>query len=199
VCETLSAVCREPTLHARFLNTLSLMEHIGSRKIMASQPESRLQHDSLKHLAEETRHAYFFKRAAERLALRTLAYDAGDTVAGASARAYMGRLDVGIANELGPGAQALPYLYMSLIIEVRAIWFYRLYQTVLDQYGLGISLKSVLGEEALHLSAMIARLTAMDATLQRRISCFLDLERDRFDALWSAIEADSGRERLAAE
>ena len=56
-----------PREHARFLNTLSLMEHIGSRKIMVSQTCGPLGREVLKHLAEETRHAFFFKKAAETL------------------------------------------------------------------------------------------------------------------------------------
>ena len=37
---------------------LSLLEHIGSRKIMASRAMTVPGHDILKHLAEETRHVY---------------------------------------------------------------------------------------------------------------------------------------------
>src|SRR5579863_4921348 len=77
----LSSVCAAPEAHARFLNTLSLLEHIGSRKIMLTRAiagDGRI----LKHLAEETRHAWFFKRAAERLAGRALDYAAQSTLAG---------------------------------------------------------------------------------------------------------------------
>jgi hypothetical protein len=196
----LVSICAEPGTHARFLNTLSLMEHIGSRKIMASQGEARLSHDTLKHLAEETRHAYFFKRAAERLAGRALDYSSGETIAGASARLYMGRLDAAIADAMTEASPlALPYLYMSLVVELRAIWFYRLYQEVLSERRSGISLASVLAEEELHLGAMLERVAVLDDQAASRIAGFADLEDKRFRALWGAIEAETTRPRVAAE
>ena len=200
VNQRLDWLCRHPAEHVRFLNTLSLMEHVGSRKIMASQTKQGLAGDTLRHLAEETRHAYFFKRAAEKLARRPLGYGAAETIAGAAARGYMGRLDAGIAHDFnGKTASALPYLYMSLIVELRAVWFYRLYQEALNEHGLGLSLRSVLAEEELHLSAMLARLTDMDPACASRVMRFRALERQRFGALWDAVEAECNRVRLAAE
>jgi len=192
--------CAQPSVHARFLNTLSLLEHIGSRKIMASQSGSGLGNETLRHLAEETRHAYFFKRAAEGLAKRALDYEARNTIAGTFARAYMGRLDAEIARALGEGAKlALPYLYMSFIVELRAVWLYRLYQTALAEHQAGFTLKSVLAEEELHLAAMLARLSELDEGVAIRVNRFCALEDRRFRALWDAIEDECGRERLAAE
>jgi len=195
----LTSFWADPGPHARFLNMLSLLEHIGSRKIMASQEKAEWDHDILKHLAEETRHAFFFKRAAERMARRALDYSAANTMAGASARAYMGRLDAEIARHLGPSAAALPYLYMSLIVELRAVWTYRIYQKVLAGQDAGLSLKSVLAEEELHLAAMLARLRTMDRDAGDRVTLFCGFEAVRFRALWSAIEGECVRAPLAAE
>ena len=200
VKQRLGWFCEHPSVHARFLNTLSLMEHIGSRKIMASQSEGGLSGETLRHLAEETRHAYFFKRSAEKLARRPLGYSMSETIAGAAARGYMERLDAGILHELGGESEnALPYLYMSLIVELRAVWFYRLYQETLADHGPNVSLRSVLAEEELHLDAMLARLGAMDKDCALRVKRFQALERERFRVLWDAIEAECSGERLAAE
>lgn len=170
-------------VHARFLNTLSLMEHIGSRKIMASQ--KRPDHETLKHLAEETRHAFFFKRAAEKTAGGPLDYSAPNTIAGDHARMYMGRLDAYIAKKTGAGAP--PYLYMSLIVELRAVWIYRLYQSVLLETGSELSLKSVLAEEKSHLDDMWRRLGTLDAERDSRTAEFSAFEEARFRTLWSAL------------
>jgi hypothetical protein len=200
VKQRLGWFCRHPSTHARLLNTLSLMEHIGSRKIMTSQTSQGLGGDTLRHLAEETRHAYFFKRGAEKLARRPLGYGAGETVAGAAARFYMERLDASIAHALGDTlGGALPYLYMSLIVELRAVWFYRLYQETLSEHEQGLSLKSVLAEEELHLAAMLARLTDMDPDCTAHVAQFQALEQQRFRVLWDAIEAECNGVRLAAE
>jgi hypothetical protein len=195
----LSWFCAEPRLHARFLNTLSLMEHIGSRKIMASQTGARLSQDTLKHLAEETRHAYFFKRAAERLAGRELGYAPAETIAGAAAAFYMGRLDAQIARELVDADREPPYLYMSLIVELRAIWFYRLYDSALRESQAGLSLASVLAEEELHLSSMLSQVRATDVECDQRIAEFAAFEDSRFRALWNALETGCAAGPLAAE
>lgn len=200
VKQRLGWFCRHPAIHVRFLNTLSLMEHVGSRKIMASQTKHGLSGDTLRHLAEETRHAFFFKHAAEKIARRPLGYDAAETIAGPAARFYMGRLDAGIARDFAATPPSpLPYLYMSLIVELRAVWFYRLYQQTLAEHESALSLRSVLAEEELHLRAMLAHLTEADSACATRVTRFRSLEQQRFGVLWDAVEAACERVLLAAE
>lgn len=183
----LEQICADQDLHIRFLNTLSLMEHIGSRKIMLAQP--RVPDGAmLKHLAEETRHAWFFKRAAEKLAGRALDYDDDALLAGAAARFYMDRLDAGISSAMTPGEGPLPYLYMSLIIERRAIWAYRIYQSVLAARNCGISLTGVLAEEDLHHDKMLAGIGALDPKSEERMPAFCAMEQDNFRRFWGAVE-----------
>jgi hypothetical protein len=195
----LIAFCGQRALHARFLNMLSLLEHIGSRKIMTSPAMSAPDLDGLKHLAEEARHAFFFKRAAERIALHTFDYGPQDTLAGPSARLYMGRLDAEISRSVGRAAPALPYLYMSLIVELRAVWLYRIYQAVLIEQNAGLTLKSILAEEELHLQAMSTNLRELDPDAESRILLFSAFEEARFGSLWSVIEEECAAPRLAAE
>jgi hypothetical protein len=143
--------------HAKFMNMLSMLEHMGSRKIMVSQMNRTLTEDSLKHLAEEARHAYFFKRQAERMAGKPLdGYTEENTMARVPALMYFGRLDAGISAKVADKAdkdnQAYPWV--SLIIELRACWLYHLYHEVLQEAKVTISLKSLLAEEDLHLAEM---------------------------------------------
>jgi len=195
----LASLCASPPLHARFLNMLSLLEHIGSRKILASESEKSWHEERLKHLAEETRHAYFFKRTAERLAAQPLGYAHADTLAAPFARFYMGRLDANIARNLGASLAPLAYLYMSLIVELRAVWAYRLYQSVLAEQNSAIGLKGLLAEEERHLESMRAQLNAQDADFVDRIAVFRNFEDFAFRRLWRAIEDECARSRLAAE
>ena len=118
----LAGFAADAVLHARFLNMLSLLEHVGSRKIMTCRAMRAPGLELLKHLTEESRHAFFFKRAAEALAGRALDYGPADTIAPAGAKFYMERLDAEITGTLGDAATELPYLYMSLIVELRATW-----------------------------------------------------------------------------
>jgi len=190
VTARLKELSANPQPHARFLNTLSLLEHVGSRKIMTSRAAGNFDQESLQHLAEETRHAFFLKRIAERVAGRALPYSREDAYALPSARMYMSRLDAHIAGALG-GAQAgvLPYLYMSLIVELRAVWFYRLYQAALAETGAGFSLKSLLAEEEIHLERMQARVDGLDTQSDANLERFCAFEDRRFRVLWHSIEA----------
>jgi len=201
VQKQLEAFCADAEKHALFLNTLSLMEHIGSRKIMASQSPVDPDHDTLKHLAEEARHAYFFKRAAEKFTSAKLDYADAHTFAGPSARAYMGRLDAFTAANMAPDAPAqLPYLYMSLIVELRAIWFYRMYQAALAANGSAMSLKSILAEEELHLTDMLDHIASLDSGMDQRLPSLMAFEDGRFRILWNAIcDAANQDQREAAE
>lgn len=179
-----------PVEHARFLNTLSMMEHIGSRKIMASQTVGFLSCDILKHLAEETRHAFFFKKAAEYLSKAKNGYGHGETLAPHAAKMYFGRLDASISRALDDSATTeTPYLYVSLIVELRAIWMYRLYQDVLVHNSSRLSLKSVLAEETLHLDHMIKRLDELGESPAQRIPGFVSCEDKLFRRLWEEIES----------
>jgi hypothetical protein len=194
--EQLGAICADRETAARFFNTLSLLEHIGSRKIMSARVRVR---DSalLKHLAEETRHAFFFKRAAEKTAGRPLDYAAASTLAGAAAAAYMGRLDARISRVLQ--CDTLPYLYMSLMIEDRAIWAYRICHSVLAEHQMGISLSGVLAEEDLHRHAMVAEIHDRDSAANERIPAFSAVEHAEFARFWRAIEAALQPLHLAAQ
>lgn len=182
----LAAICRRPADHARLLNTLSLMEHIGSRKIMLCRQGRGLAQDILKHLAEEARHAHFFRRAAERVAGRSLGGGSEDTLAPWAARMYFERLDAAVTRRLG-GDGALAYRYVTLAVELRARWFYRLYQQVLTREGLPLSLKSVLAEEDQHLRQMGEQLGKSDPRFERRRAEFARLETVRFERWFAAM------------
>jgi hypothetical protein len=88
---------------------------------------------------------------------------------------------------------------MSLIVELRAVWTYGLYQAVLAEENAGVTLKSVLAEEGLHLSAMLAPLKHMDSDVAARIALFSEFEEVRFRCLWSRIEEETLNPCLAAE
>ena len=109
------------------INTLSLLEHMGSHKIMLTQHSAAIDQATLKHVAEEAHHAFFMKRQAEKTAERALEYVADDLLAPSSARMYFQRLESATVRALGEKRSArAAYLYMSMIVEFRALWFYGL-------------------------------------------------------------------------
>ena len=86
----------------------------------------------------------------------------------------------------------MPYLYVSLIIELRAIWTYRLYHEVLSERSAGLSLKSVLAEEELHLEQMTRRLRELGAEPEARVPGFARIENRLFRKLWAGLDGGCG-------
>ena len=185
----LDLIVAEPKRHARMINTLSLLEHMGSHKIMATQHSAAIDQATLKHVAEEAQHAFFMKRQAEKTAERALEYVAGDLLAPSSARMYFQRLEGATVRALGSRRSArAAYLYMSMIVEFRALWFYGLYEQALKRARHAMSLKRVLGEEQAHLGDMAERLEAGNELDEARAAKVLAAERKLFSRLLGALE-----------
>ena len=90
---------------------------------------------------------------------------------------------------LGPRRSArAAYLYMSMIVEFRALWFYCLYAQALKRARHAMSLKRVLGEEQAHLSDMAERLEAGNDLDGTRAAEVLAAERKLFSRLLGALE-----------
>lgn len=186
----LESIVAEPQRHARMLNTLSLLEHMGSHKIMATQHSAGIDQATLRHVAEEAHHAYFMKRQAEKVAARALEYVPGDLLAPTRARMYFQRLEAKMTRALTTlGSERAVYLYMSMIIEFRALWFYGLYQEVLQRAKHPLSLKRVLGEEANHLSEMAERLESRGELDATHAAAFLGYEKTLFARLLRGLES----------
>jgi hypothetical protein len=178
-----------PVQHGRLINTLSLLEHMGSHKIMATQHRTDIDQATLRHVAEEAHHAYFMKRQAEKTADRLLEYVAADLLAPAAARMYFQRLEAAtvrtLGHECGPRAA---YLYMSMIVEFRALWFYGLYQETLQRARHVLSLKRVIGEEENHLDEMATRLDAAGERSDAHVTALLARERVLYSRLLTALD-----------
>jgi|SRR5690554_833277 len=179
----------DATLHARLLNTLSMLEHLGSHKIMATQHSPAIDQPTLRHVAEEAHHAYFMKRQAEKAAGKPLEYADGDLLAPAAARMYFQRLEAQMKRRLaGERALRATYLYMSMIVEFRALWFYRLYQHTLKRLGYGLSLKRVIGEEENHLVDVASRLESDGELSDKRAAGFLAAEKRLYERLLRGLQ-----------
>ncbi|MBL4693091.1 MAG: hypothetical protein JKY92_07150 [Magnetovibrio sp.] len=191
----MDAIVQNRPLHARFLNTLSMMEHMGSRRIMMTQSNAGLGQETLKHMSEEVRHAFFFKRQADKMAGRPMDYAESDMLAAPFARMYIKRLVSYIALDVKDEAEPLrvAYLYMSMIIEFRAVWSFELFQKSLDGAGVKVSLKSLLAEEQGHLAEMEENLANLDVGTSERIIRFLAKERVLFERLLGRLEAAVGK------
>ena len=182
-------LCSGTEMRWLFFNTLSYMEHIGSYKIMATQYSEVLDYPTLKHLNEETGHAVFFKRHAERHKGAQLDYSHSALIAPAFARGYFGRLEASMVRHFGRQANYRTiYLYMSLIVEFRAVWAYEILQRCMENLHLEVSLVKLLAEEQGHLNSMVRRLDADGDFSSQTVRHFWEQEQKVYIRLISAIE-----------
>jgi hypothetical protein len=187
----LQRVIDDAPLHSRLTNTLSLLEHMGSHRIMATQHGAHIELATLRHVAEEAQHAAFMRRQAERTAGRRLEYIRSDLLAPAAARMYFKRLEARVLRRLQEEQSAsAAYLYVSMIVELRALWFYGLYADALRAAGHAMSLKRLLGEEEHHLREMAERLDAAGELSDGRVAAFADVEHRLYASLLYAMSRE---------
>ena len=183
-------LARDRGLHARFANTLSMLEYVGARKILKSQRAADVTLDTLAHAAEEIRHAALLKRLALTLsdgALVTWEDDA--LLCGPEGRAYFQGLDASCAAALGVPDPAANYALTTLIVEERATTLYPVWADLLDRLEVNHRLRALIREEDGHLADIrdwLARSRPIDtatlATLRRG-------EAAAFGALIAAMAA----------
>lgn len=169
----LNAIVADPNVHAKWLNTLSFLENCGARKIAACEHSSKVKQEVLKHAAEEFRHAYHLKRQIEKLACGLLEdYRNAFLLGGFVSRHYLAALDLYTSRYLSSQLQfdkrsvrEGAYLLVTYAIELRAAELYLLYDAVLKQEKVKVSVKSILLEEKGHLAEMEAELKGWSAGL----------------------------------
>jgi hypothetical protein len=185
----LARVVADTPDHARLLNTLSMLEHAGCHKIIATQHGADIDQPTLKHVAEEAHHAYFMRRQAEKTAGRPLEYLDVELLAPAAARMYFQRLEAAMVRTLARqhSARAV-YWYMSMVVEFRALWFYGLYQQTLQRARHPLSLKRVIGEERNHLADIANRLDTAGELNDTRTAGFLAREKGLYGRLLCALQ-----------
>lgn len=142
----------QPFLHAKFLNSLSLLEYIGARKIVKSQPKERVTSDLLGHIAEEVRHARVFKGLALKLSKGELvSYTSEHTLCLKETVNYIEEIDRKVEHVLSFPDHWMNYLGTTLLIEERANEVYPFYDSILSEIGFKNVLRGIVLEEKSHL------------------------------------------------
>ena len=186
----LERLIHDKHLHGLWLNTLSFLEYMGSRKIAKALPQEKFNEVLLKHLSEEVRHSLYFKKQAHRVSSQNYGFHKQELLAGAEARIYFQNLDEK-SKELAKGHIFLNYLLTTWIIEKRAVQVYTLYSQILHKSQSPFSLKPVLQEEKEHLCFMeshIQRLSAKEEPLLKTLTCF---EATEFKVFFGGLEKEA--------
>ena len=184
----LSTIINNDQLHARWLNTLSLMENTGARKISACEDPETVTYIILKHAAEEHRHAFYLKKQIEKVKSANCPTYTGDyLIAPKSSKYYLNQLDVDVCRyvkkELGLSGKELrfaAYLLVTYAIEVRADELYPVYQEELDKTGSKVNVKSIILEEEGHLEEMINQLKTFSPDWQMHANRAVEMETRLF-------------------
>jgi hypothetical protein len=148
--ELLEKIAAKPSLEARWLNTLSLLEYIGARKIGKTFAKVHPSLDILEHHADETRHAFAFKRLS---VLISGGEDFGYLCPN-EAIDYFQMLDKTLSEWMtrltSKSDSNQNYLIVTAVIERRAMKLYPVYRRITRNGFIRDELKRVVEEESSH-------------------------------------------------
>jgi hypothetical protein len=185
----LNTIVKNDILHARWLNTLSLMENTGARKISASEDPLTVTYIILKHAAEEHRHAFYLKKQIEKFpGISCPTYSGEYLLAPAYSKYYLNQLDVQVCRYLkselklkGAELRFAAYLLVTYAIEVRADELYPVYQDALDNAQSKVNVKFIILEEEGHLEEMINQLQQFSPKWEHHAKIAVDIETGLFN------------------
>ncbi len=189
------------SLHARFLNTLSLMENTGARKISASEDKSKVSYIVLKHAAEEARHAYYLKKQIQKVGkiVDFPTYEKPYLIAPFASYTYLHTLDIQVCRYLkqtlklsGNDLKYAAYLLVTYAIEVRADELYPVYQELLEEVSSKVNMKSIIVEEEGHLAEMITQLKEFSPEWEMHAKTACDIEKTLFEQWIISIGTELG-------
>lgn len=196
--QLLTKIVSDNDKHVRWLNTLSLMENSGARKISQSEHKKDVTLIILKHAAEEHRHAYYLKKQISKLSADACpTYADQYLLASSDSRYYLNILDVFVCKYLktalnlsGNELKFAAYLLVTYAIEVRADELYPVYQAVLDQTGSKVNVKSIILEEEGHLEEMLVQLKNFSPDWQKHADKAVEFETRLFKDWLKSLEKE---------
>lgn len=195
----IGTIVGDPHLHARWLNTFSFLEYVGFRKIVKSQRAEALNATILTHAVEEGGHALRLKKLAMQIggpAFETYAADV--LLCGEEAEDYFQSLDhqceAQFSDRDEPARARLTYLYVTWLVERRALEVYGLYKDALAGTAIAQKLDGLLSEEIGHLRQVETDLGESDPEHASRATALIDIEARLYETFLGALVA-----ALAAE
>jgi hypothetical protein len=182
-------------LHSKWLNSLSMMENTGARKISKYEDPVHTNIIVLKHAAEEARHAYYLKKQISKLVKDGCPdYSYPYLIAPVESYHYLQQLDVQacryIKSKLKLEGRALKhgaYLLVTYAIEVRADMLYGIYQDALTLHKSKVNVKSIIAEEEGHLEEMQRMLEVFHPQWQQLAGDMCEVENKLFKTWIDAI------------
>lgn len=190
-------IVAQPKIHARFLNTLSMMENAGAKKIKNCEHPVFVNEIILKHSAEEARHAYYLKKQIQKIEKGACStYEKKYLLAPEVSYYYLHVLDIktcrylkstfGYTNEK---LKYAAYLLVTYAIEVRADELYPKYQEALSAAKSPVNVKSIILEEENHLYEMTMQLKEFSSDWEKMCADIRVIEEDLYQQWMKELTA----------
>lgn len=190
----LEAVTKNVESEAKWLNTLSLLEYIGARKIGKTMCQTHPSAVVLDHWADETRHAYAFKSLCEELH----GGECREYLAQEAAVSFFQKLDerasAWVTKATGEDDKHQNYLLVTTLIERRAMMVYPLYRAATSHDFVRDELQAIIVEEQDHRVEIEERAVAHLESKGVDIEQAFALEADLFGSLLTAMAMEVGVE-----
>ncbi len=191
-------IVSSPTLHAKWLNSLSMMENCGARKISASEHSQEVDLIVLKHAAEEARHAYYLKSQIRKMNVEGYkTYSPDSLLAPIQSYQYLHQLDIAISRYLksnfqyqGHELKFASYLLVTYAIEVRADDLYPIYEEVLKTQKSTVSVRMIIAEEKGHLEEMISQMNDFFDDWKEHGEYAVNIEKKLFQSWIAALQKE---------
>jgi len=183
----LEEIISDDSLHASFLNTLSYLEYVGSRKMLKSLPSSLLDKTLLAHIHEETKHSLILKNLAQKLSKKSMSFTKEEMLAGQAAKNYFQEVDH-YSLKFSFDNPILNYLYTTYAVEQRALIFYSLYDDLLKKKAFPFSLSSILNDEVQHLDAVLNEIKQKDFNWENNIDEINQFEHKKYFSFLIELE-----------
>jgi hypothetical protein len=182
-----------PSLHAKWLNSLSYLEYRGARKIARALKTEHIDEGILKHMMEEFRHALYFKRLAMRLGGKVYRTYAGENLLAEKAlKSYFYELDAAAERAISHSeAKKEVYLLVTWLIEERALKVYLAYEALLQSENFELTLKPVLADETHHLRDAKDHLLDLLEARNIDIEPLLETEEQLFKNLFHELSREA--------
>ncbi|MCU7548109.1 hypothetical protein OCK74_03235 [Chitinophagaceae bacterium LB-8] len=187
----LHKIIEQPELHAYWLNTLSMMENVGAKKIKKCEHPIFVNEVILKHASEEARHAFYLKKQIQKIRKDACpTYEWQYLLAPKSSYAYLNQLDIDVCRYLKSKHELkherlkyAAYLLVTYAIEVRADELYPIYQDVLRAYKSPVSVRNIIAEEQNHLEEMEKQLKAFSSEWEEMCRVVREIE-SKLHSVW---------------
>jgi len=194
-------IVQSDDIHAKWLNSLSMMENTGARKISKYEHPVHTNIIVLKHSAEEARHAYYLKKQIGKLTKESCPdYSYPYLLAPLESYHYLQMLDVDacryLKNKLNLEGRALKhgaYLLVTYAIEMRADMLYGIYQDALTKHASKVNVKSIIAEEEGHLEEMQRMLEVFHPKWEKLAADMCKVENKLFQKWVTAIGKTLGK------